>query len=175
MMTRNQVRARYNSKENRITYYLNFKCPGINRMWYKQVSSTPFCCALVHTIIFFPVGTDAVTTVTGHRGRSVQIKCSYESGYEENEKYLCRGKCPLVGYKDIPVRSGSPAEDPRFSLYDDTTAKVFIVTITDLRPEDRRPYWCAIKRTLHDSYTEIQLLVKTGECYTEEIKRNLSH
>ncbi|XP_060755231.1 CMRF35-like molecule 5 isoform X2 [Neoarius graeffei] len=107
--------------------------------------------------------TDAVTTITGYRGRSVQIQCPYQPGYEEYKKYLCRGKCPILGDKDIPVESGSPAKDPRFSLYDNTTAKIFTVTITDLRPEDKGTYWCAIERTVADIYTESRLLVKTAD------------
>ncbi|KAM9454154.1 uncharacterized protein Hap1MRO34_020073 [Clarias gariepinus] len=117
---------------------------------------------LIFTFCLILAGTDAVTTVTGYRGRSVQIKCSYTSGYENNEKYLCRGKCPYVGYNDIPVKSGSPAKDSRFSLYDDTTAKVFTVTITDLRPEDKGTYWCVIERKGKNIYTEILLQVNTG-------------
>ncbi|XP_053333243.1 CMRF35-like molecule 3 [Clarias gariepinus] len=116
---------------------------------------------LIFTFCLILAGTDAVTTVTGYRGRSVQIKCSYTSGYENNEKYLCRGKCPYVGYNDIPVKSGSPAKDSRFSLYDDTTAKVFTVTITDLRPEDKGTYWCVIERKGKNIYTEILLQVNT--------------
>ncbi|XP_047659544.1 CMRF35-like molecule 8 isoform X4 [Tachysurus fulvidraco] len=117
---------------------------------------------LIFSFFLIPAGTDAVTIVTGYRGRSVQIKCPYESGYEDNKKYLCRGECSIPGFKDIPVESGSPAKDPRFSLYDDKTARVFTVTITDLRPEDGNTYWCAIERILlPDSYTEILLQVKT--------------
>ncbi|XP_017313218.1 CMRF35-like molecule 5 isoform X4 [Ictalurus punctatus] len=116
---------------------------------------------LIFTFCLITAGSDAVTTVTGYRGRSVQIKCPYGSGYEEYNKYLCRGKCPHGGNKDIPVHSGSPAEDTRFSLYDDTTAKVFTVTITDLRTEDGNTYWCVIERTGYDIYTELLLLVKT--------------
>ncbi|XP_053472040.1 CMRF35-like molecule 5 isoform X2 [Ictalurus furcatus] len=115
------------------------------------------------TFCLIIAGSDAVTTVTGYRGRSVQIKCPYGSGYEKYNKYLCRGKCPYGGNKDIPVHSGSPAKDTRFSLYDNTTAKVFTVTITDLRTEDGNTYWCVIERTLRDSYTELRLLVKTHD------------
>ncbi|XP_053472034.1 CMRF35-like molecule 5 isoform X4 [Ictalurus furcatus] len=118
---------------------------------------------LIFTFCLIIAGSDAVTTVTGYRGRSVQIKCPYGSGYEEYNKLLCRGTCPYGGNKDIPVRSGSPAEDTRFSLYDDTTAKVFTVTITDLRTEDGNTYWCGIERTLSDIYTELLLLVKTED------------
>ncbi|KAM9455045.1 CMRF35-like molecule 8 isoform 1-T1 [Clarias gariepinus] len=115
---------------------------------------------LIFTFCLILGGTDAVTTLTGYGGRSVKIKCNYTSGYEEYIKYLCRGKCPYVGYSDVPVKSGSPAKDSRFSLYDDTTAKVFTVTITDLRPEDGGTYWCGIERAGCDIYKEILLLVK---------------
>ncbi|KAM9454150.1 CMRF35-like molecule 9 [Clarias gariepinus] len=121
---------------------------------------------LIFTFCLILAGTDAVTTVTGYRGRSVQIKCPYTSGYEKNNKFLCRGKCPYVGYRDVPVQSGSPAKDSRFSLYDDTTAKVFTVTITDLRPEDKGTYWCGIDQTGYDIYTEILLLVKTASTHS---------
>ncbi|XP_053333566.1 CMRF35-like molecule 3 [Clarias gariepinus] len=123
--------------------------------------SRPAVSSLFFLLFNTESGTDAVTTVTGYRGRSVQIKCPYTSGYEKNNKFLCRGKCPYVGYRDVPVQSGSPAKDSRFSLYDDTTAKVFTVTITDLRPEDKGTYWCGIDQTGYDIYTEILLLVKT--------------
>ncbi|KAF4075497.1 hypothetical protein AMELA_G00235060 [Ameiurus melas] len=118
---------------------------------------------LIFTFCLIIAGSDAVITVTGYRGRSVQIKCSYDSGYEEYNKYLCRGKCPYGGNKDIPVHSGSPAEDTRFSLYDNTTAKVFTITITDLRTEDGNTYWCVIQRTGPNIYTEFLLLVQTDD------------
>ncbi|KAL7852144.1 hypothetical protein SRHO_G00179290 [Serrasalmus rhombeus] len=119
---------------------------------------------IIWIIIFTltPAGVSAGTTVTGHRGQSVQIRCSYDSGYETNIKYLCRGECSaLWGTKDIPVESGS-AEDQRFSLDDDTAARVFTITITDLRAEDGGTYWCGVKRPkpLPDLYTEILLLVE---------------
>ncbi|KAM9454155.1 uncharacterized protein Hap1MRO34_020074 [Clarias gariepinus] len=118
---------------------------------------------LIFTFCLILAGTDAVTTVSGYRGRSVQIKCNYTSGYEKKTKYLCRGGCSVVRINDIPVDSKSPAKDSRFSLNDDTTAKVFTVTITDLRPEDEGTYWCGIEGRVYDSYTEILLLVKTDD------------
>ncbi|XP_016304289.1 CMRF35-like molecule 2 [Sinocyclocheilus anshuiensis] len=109
----------------------------------------------------------APETVIGHRGERVDIRCSYEAGYESNSKYFCKGKC-IFGNKNIMVKSGSPAEDERFSLTDDTTARVFTVSITDLRTEDTGQYWCAVKRVLTtDVYSDLLLLVKQDERTTE--------
>ncbi|KAI5616336.1 CMRF35-like molecule 3, partial [Silurus asotus] len=76
-------------------------------------------------------------------GRSFQIKCPYDPGYEAYKKYICRGKCNA--WEHVWVESGSPAKDTRFSLYDDTTAKIFTITITDLRAQDEGTYWCGIE------------------------------
>ncbi|KAL7852130.1 hypothetical protein SRHO_G00179150 [Serrasalmus rhombeus] len=119
---------------------------------------------IIWIIIFTltPAGVSAGTTVTGHRGQSVQIRCSYSSLSVTSIKFLCRGECPPWGPKDIPVQSGY-AEDQRFPLDDDTAARVFTITITDLRAEDEGTYWCVVTgpQALLDDYTEILLLVKT--------------
>ncbi|KAK7161047.1 hypothetical protein R3I94_003886 [Phoxinus phoxinus] len=114
----------------------------------------------------------ASQTITGYRGERVDIRCSYQSGYETNSKYFCKEKCLIPGFKNIMVESGSPAKDERFSLTDDTTARVFTVTITDLRTEDAGQYWCAVQRTVADfsvtdGYSEIMLLVKDDKNTTE--------
>ncbi|KAI5085478.1 CMRF35-like molecule 3, partial [Silurus meridionalis] len=112
------------------------------------------------TLFHSPAGSDAVTTITGYRGRSFQIKCPYDPGYETYKKYICRGKC--TAWEHVWVKSGSPAKDTRFSLYDDTTAKIFTITITDLRAQDEGTYWCGIERAwpTTDIYTKLRLLVK---------------
>ncbi|KAI4904736.1 hypothetical protein NFI96_023554 [Prochilodus magdalenae] len=132
-------------------------------VWRKKSSELRVCLLLPYIPSSFTAGVSAVTTVTGHRGHSAQIRCPYESGYETYMKYLCRGACSS-GKKDIPVQSGSTAEDQRFSLDDNKAARVFTITITDLRPEDKGTYWCGIKTSypLPDIYTEVLLLVKLG-------------
>ncbi|XP_057187452.1 sialidase-like isoform X2 [Triplophysa rosa] len=120
---------------------------------------------LFSCIITVVVG--APVSVTGHRGETVHITCPYESGYETNKKYLCKGDCRLVN-KDIIVESGSPAKGKRFSLIDDKTARVFTVTITDLRTKDEGNYSCGVSTSylLPDQYSEIILLVKLDEKIT---------
>ncbi|XP_052402936.1 CMRF35-like molecule 5 [Carassius gibelio] len=114
-------------------------------------------CSCMHIAVVV-----AQTLIFGHRGERVDIRCSYESGYESNSKYFCKGKCTF-GFRDIIVRSGSPAEDERFSLTDDKRTRVFTISITDLRTEDTGQYWCGVERTLTDVYSEIVLLVKEDE------------
>ncbi|XP_073670635.1 uncharacterized protein [Paramisgurnus dabryanus] len=104
----------------------------------------------------------------GHSGETADINCYYKSEYETNNKYLCKGDC-IIGNKNIIIKSGSTAEDDRFSLIDNKTARVFTVTITDLKTEDEGTYWCAVE-TLYpfpDVYSEILLLVKHDEKTTE--------
>ncbi len=117
-------------------------------------------------VFLFSVVVVAPETVTGHRGERLDIRCRYEAGYELYSKYFCKGECTF-GDKNIMIKSGSPAKDERFSLTDNTTARVFTVSITDLRTEDEGRYWCAVERTLpfKDVYSEIMLLVKLGECF----------
>uniref|UniRef100_A0A671MCP9 CMRF35-like molecule 1 n=1 Tax=Sinocyclocheilus anshuiensis TaxID=1608454 RepID=A0A671MCP9_9TELE len=112
-------------------------------------------------LVFFSISTVVVSskTVTGHRGERVDIRCSYDAGYESNSKYFCKGKCNYRN-KIIMVKSGSPAKDKRFSLTDNKRTRVFTVSITDLRTEDTGLYWCAVKRPFTDIYSEILLIVK---------------
>ncbi|XP_066516716.1 CMRF35-like molecule 7 isoform X2 [Hoplias malabaricus] len=120
-------------------------------------------CIFIICISLTAAGGNAIRTVTGHRGHSVQIHCPYESGYESYTKYLCRGECSTLPWitKDIPVDSKS-SKDQRFSLKDDTVNRVFNITITDLRTEDAGTYWCGIERAFPsaDVYTPILLQVK---------------
>uniref|UniRef100_A0A8C2FA49 CMRF35-like molecule 1 n=1 Tax=Cyprinus carpio TaxID=7962 RepID=A0A8C2FA49_CYPCA len=109
----------------------------------------------------------APVAVTGYSGERVDIRCTYESGYESNPKYLCKDAC-IYGNRIIMVKSGSPAKDQRFSLSDDRTARVFTVTITELRTADAGQYWCGVEKTvIDDVYSEILLLVKQDNKTTE--------
>uniref|UniRef100_A0A8C2BKX8 Immunoglobulin domain-containing protein n=1 Tax=Cyprinus carpio TaxID=7962 RepID=A0A8C2BKX8_CYPCA len=123
----------------------------------------------VFLLVFSSISTAVVgapETVRGHRGERVDIRCRYESGYESNPKYFCKGKCNYRN-KNIVVKSGSPAKDERFSLTDDKRTRVFTITITDLRTEDTGRYWCGVERTLKDVYSEIMLQVTEDKKTTE--------
>ncbi len=79
------------------------------------------------------------------------------------QSIFCKGKCNFRN-RNIMVKSGSPAEDERFSLTDNKRTRVFTVSITDLRSEDEGQYWCAVERTLTtDVYSEILLIIKQSK------------
>ncbi|RXN37550.1 polymeric immunoglobulin receptor-like protein [Labeo rohita] len=60
-------------------------------------------------------------------------------------------------------------DNGRFSLYDDTRAAVFTVTIRDLSERDSDTYYCGTKRTGYDLYTEVNLKVSTADCCEKSI------
>ncbi|XP_058628677.1 CMRF35-like molecule 8 [Onychostoma macrolepis] len=113
------------------------------------------------TLLMIP-GVLSSISVTGYSGGGVRIRWRYDRKYTENAKYFCRGQqCTELirtNTKNEWVDSG------RFSLYDDTTAEVFTVTIRDLSEWDSGTYYCAADISWYiDSYTEVNLKVITGQ------------
>ncbi|KAL2086334.1 hypothetical protein ACEWY4_017393 [Coilia grayii] len=111
-----------------------------------------------------------VTPVIGHVGGSVKFRCPYGRELEPNPKYFLREdrfhdtslqtENTLIRSKqgNILVTHG------RFSLYDNTTSRVFTVTISNLTAEDSGKYWCVVERnaTLNSIPTEHLLNVEGG-------------
>ncbi|XP_076842057.1 polymeric immunoglobulin receptor-like [Brachyhypopomus gauderio] len=104
--------------------------------------------------------------VTAYSGGGVKIKCKYHEGYETNNKYFCKGKgtsCAdqiKAGVKHTWVHEG------RFSLYDNTSAKVFWVLMRNLTVEDTGTYQCAVDiKAKLDTYTEVEMNVKAEYYY----------
>ncbi|XP_062388163.1 CMRF35-like molecule 5 [Sardina pilchardus] len=101
----------------------------------------------------------SVYTVEGHIGGNAVIECPYPSDCEQRQKYVCRGDCRK---KDILVQTADGqvwTETGRFSLRDNTTARVFTVTITGLTAKDSGKYWCAVQFPWYrsDLYTELRI------------------
>ncbi len=99
--------------------------------------------------------------MTGYSGGGVSIKCRYNEGYTDKAKYFCKGKCT------VQIKTNTKhkwVDSERFSLYDDTTAAVFTVTIRDLSEQDSGTYYCVTDIYAKiDSNTEVNLKVITGE------------
>uniref|UniRef100_A0A673FTV4 Ig-like domain-containing protein n=1 Tax=Sinocyclocheilus rhinocerous TaxID=307959 RepID=A0A673FTV4_9TELE len=105
--------------------------------------------------------------VTGYSGGGVSITCRYDRGYTVNAKYFCRGQwSECTDLIKTDTKNGEKWVDSgRFSLYDDTRAAVFTVTIRDLSEEDSGMYQCCGVdiRISEDFYTEVNLNIITGE------------
>ncbi|KAF4118117.1 hypothetical protein G5714_000168 [Onychostoma macrolepis] len=104
--------------------------------------------------------------VTGYPGGKGMIKCTYQKKFTQNTKYFCRGKMPktpLIGWCSDLIKTKEKDkwfDSGRFSLYDDTTAAVFNVTIRNLSEQDSGTYQCAVDiRNFEDSYTEVNITV----------------
>uniref|UniRef100_A0A672MBQ0 Ig-like domain-containing protein n=1 Tax=Sinocyclocheilus grahami TaxID=75366 RepID=A0A672MBQ0_SINGR len=105
-------------------------------------------------------------SVTGYSGGGVSITCRYDRGYTENAKYFCRGQWSECTdqIKTDKTNGEKWVDSGRFSLYDDTRAAVFTVTIRDLSEEDSGMYQCAADISwAKDFYSEVNLNVLTGE------------
>ncbi|XP_026110116.1 uncharacterized protein LOC113082910 isoform X2 [Carassius auratus] len=120
------------------------------------------------TLLMIP-GVLSSISVTGYSGGGVSIRCRYDRRYTDYNKYFCRGQWPSCSdliktdIKDKWVDSG------RFSLYDDTSASLFTVTIRDLSEQDSGTYYCAVERSGIDPHTEVNLNVVTADCCQKSI------
>ncbi|RXN35501.1 polymeric immunoglobulin receptor-like protein [Labeo rohita] len=108
-------------------------------------------------------------SVTGYSGGGVNITCRYDSKYTANAKYFCKEQY-LCSYLIKTEVKEKWFDDKRFSLYDDTSAAVFTVTIRDLSKQDSGTYQCGVDISGQiDSYTEVNLKVLTADCCEKSI------
>ncbi|XP_016367278.1 polymeric immunoglobulin receptor-like [Sinocyclocheilus rhinocerous] len=117
------------------------------------------------TLLMIP-GVLSSISVTGYSGGGVSITCRYDRGYTVNAKYFCRGQwSECTDLIKTDTKNGEKWVDSgRFSLYDDTRAAVFTVTIRDLSEEDSGMYQCAADISwAKDFYSEVNLNVLTGQ------------
>ncbi|XP_009472461.1 PREDICTED: CMRF35-like molecule 3 [Nipponia nippon] len=89
--------------------------------------------------------------VSGFPGGSVEVTCEYEPELVNASKYWCRGSswfsCSILVQTTVP---GDEAWGDRVSLRDDPTGHVFVVTMENLRVEDKDQYWCGIQVAWYD-------------------------
>ncbi|MGH0160382.1 UNVERIFIED_CONTAM: hypothetical protein FKN15_039306 [Acipenser sinensis] len=98
--------------------------------------------------------------VTGWIQGLVTAQCRYDKGFNDYVKYWSRGTI----FKDstVLVRTDETKTPNRISISDNKTARVFTVTMRDLREEDEGRYRCGIKRSLiqADNGNAVHLTVK---------------
>uniref|UniRef100_A0A8C2A8U5 Ig-like domain-containing protein n=1 Tax=Cyprinus carpio TaxID=7962 RepID=A0A8C2A8U5_CYPCA len=118
---------------------------------------------------WFVVGVLGSINVTGYSGGGVSITCRYDRRYTDNKKYFCKGRWSECTDRIRTNTKNKWVDSGRFSLYDDTSAAVFTVTIRDLREQDSGTYQCAVDKSGIDFYTEVNLKVVTADCCEKSI------
>ncbi|XP_048064022.1 CMRF35-like molecule 5 [Megalobrama amblycephala] len=117
---------------------------------------------LTFTLLMIP-GVVISMRVTGYSGGGVTITCGYDGGYRANEKYFCKGQWSTCTDQIKTKEKNKWVQQDRFSLYDDTTSRVFTVTIRELSERDSGIYYCGTELYGPDLYTKVDLKVITGE------------
>ncbi|KAL7845229.1 hypothetical protein AOLI_G00234210 [Acnodon oligacanthus] len=108
--------------------------------------------------------------VRGYSGGGVLIKCTYETRYTSNPKYLCTGSWPCMTKPVWTDVKNEWINRGRFSLFDDTRAAQFWVLITELTVEDSGTYKCAVDIDLAiDVYTAVELKIEEDQQYMKSI------
>ncbi|XP_048064191.1 polymeric immunoglobulin receptor-like isoform X2 [Megalobrama amblycephala] len=102
-------------------------------------------------------------SVKGYSGGGVTITCGYDERFKANEKYFCKGQWSTCTDQIRTKEKNKWVQKDRFSLYDDTTSRVFKVTIRDLSERDSGIYYCGTGNFGLDPYTEVNLKVITAQ------------
>ncbi|KAK6301001.1 hypothetical protein J4Q44_G00290990 [Coregonus suidteri] len=126
---------------------------------------------LIVILLSFMTGCLSSFKVTGYSGGTVIIYCDYSIEERSSEKYFCMGEYSWscedkikTGLKNSWQNSG------RFSLYDNIGRNYFKVIIRQLTKQDEGTYWCGVdKPTAPDSYTKVELDVKTDDCCEKSV------
>ncbi|KAF4118172.1 adhesion G protein-coupled receptor E3-like [Onychostoma macrolepis] len=114
------------------------------------------------TLLMIP-GVLSSISVRGYSGERVNITCRYDRQYTAHAKYFCRGQWSVCTDLIKTNTKNKWVDSGRFSLYDDTRAAAFTVTIRDLSKLDSGTYYCAVDIHISgDSYTEVNLNILTA-------------
>uniref|UniRef100_A0A3B4WUL8 Immunoglobulin V-set domain-containing protein n=1 Tax=Seriola lalandi dorsalis TaxID=1841481 RepID=A0A3B4WUL8_SERLL len=80
-----------------------------------------------------------------HEEGSVSIPCPYDSKYQNNLKYICRGRQPSICLQTAVVTSNRKLNG-KFTLTGDEESGNFTVTITNLAQKDSGWFLCGVER-----------------------------
>ncbi|CAI5679558.1 unnamed protein product [Oreochromis niloticus] len=107
---------------------------------------------------------DTVTKVQSYEGHSESVSCPYESQYQNNLKYICRGNRPSTCLQQALITSDTK-QNGRFRLNDDKVLGTFTVTINNLTQSDSASYLCGVQRNSDlDVFSAVELEVKEWCC-----------
>ncbi|XP_036412904.1 polymeric immunoglobulin receptor-like [Colossoma macropomum] len=118
---------------------------------------------LIFSLFLISVGGGESERVTGYSGGGVLIKCTYDTEYTSNRKYLCKDALLCLSYKIGTDTKNEWIHSGRFSLFDDTRAAQFWVLIRELTVEDSVTYKCGVDKSGFDIYTPVKLKVEEDQ------------
>ncbi|XP_035390470.1 CMRF35-like molecule 8 isoform X3 [Electrophorus electricus] len=128
---------------------------------------------LLFILYLISVIEESTSQVTANSGGGVRIKCKYEEGYETNKKYFCKDEETTCSYQIITEAKHTWVHEDRFSLYDDTNAKVFWVVMRNLTVKDSGTYQCGVDITdkaKEDMHTPVKLKVKAASSKRQSLQ-----
>ncbi|KAL6471826.1 hypothetical protein MHYP_G00204760 [Metynnis hypsauchen] len=112
---------------------------------------------LIFIFCLMSVGDGASREVTGYSGGRVLFKCKYQKESEPNSLYFCRSPGSNCDELIKTEAKDKWSNRGRFSLFDNSTAAVLQVLITELTVEDSGRYQCGAD---NDSSTSVNLNVQ---------------
>ncbi|KAL2086326.1 hypothetical protein ACEWY4_017385 [Coilia grayii] len=99
----------------------------------------------------------------------VTVKCKYQDVDKDKSKYVCKNEVDGCKRKIRTGRKDQWWNSRKFSLYDNTTGRFFLVSISNLTKEDAGIYWCAVDEPFYngcqvtvEKFEVIQLDVQTA-------------
>uniref|UniRef100_A0A3B4F847 Immunoglobulin V-set domain-containing protein n=1 Tax=Pundamilia nyererei TaxID=303518 RepID=A0A3B4F847_9CICH len=117
----------------------------------------------------FVLNFNRTVVLESYEGYSESIRCPYESQYQNNLKYMCRGNQRSTCRRQALITSHS-RQHGRFRLDDDKISGKFTVTINSLTKSDSGSYLCGVQRNSDlDVFSAVELEVKGERSYCAEM------
>lgn len=95
--------------------------------------------------------------VEAYISKSVFIKCKFPEEFKENKKFIQKDSS-----QKIPVEQNQWIPHDKVHMFDDTSAGVLKVFISDLTAADEATYRCGVNTADDHLFTEIKLKISQG-------------
>ncbi|XP_028912828.2 CMRF35-like molecule 7 [Ornithorhynchus anatinus] len=96
-------------------------------------------------------------------GGSLTVTCHYNSGWERNGKWWCRGEDWRAGEIIVKTLGTERDNNGRVSIRDSPEKRAFTVTMENVTEGDTDTYWCGIQREGNGLGARVRLNTSTGK------------